>query len=812
MLDFFQTFNICILYIASLLVFLYISYKGFPAAIFTVFFTIFFLFHDPSMLFWKVFIVLNVIFLVKPVRRALVTKFIMKAINAMGGVPKISDTEEIALRAGNTWIEKELFSGRPNFKRISTEPYPSLTREEKSFLNKQVEMLCEMTDDWKVYSNRDLPEKVWQYLKDEKFFGMIVPKKYGGLGFSALAHSTIIAKLASRSQVLAITAMVPNSLGPAELLLHYGTKKQRDHYLPRLAKGKDIPCFALTEPLAGSDATSIKAEGVVFKDEEGNVKIRLNFRKRYITLGAVATLVGLAFKIKDPHNLFGKGVYPGITCALIEKSTPGITIDRRHDPLNIPFVNSPIVGKNVIIDPEQIIGGRENVGQGWKMLMESLSVGRGISLPATSTGGAKLVTNVVGNYALVRRQFGLPIGKFEGVQAKLAEVAGFTYMLESARVFTAGAIDNGYKPAVTNAIAKYHFTEKFREIINHGMDILGGAAICRGPKNLLAHAYMGTPIAITVEGANIMTRSLIHFGQGAIRCHPYSYDEMKALINKDVDKFDECFFSHIGHLYRNLFRSMLLSLSRGRLHISKSSGLLGKYESKLAWASSSFALYADLALAVYGGNIKRKEQINGRFGDILSAMYFASSLMRRYVAEGKKAQDKDYFIWAMEYCFHMIQEGFTELYRNFSPGIFGSCIRFFVGFYNRINPIGSYPGDKLSRKISNSLIDGSVSRKNLTEDIFISQNSGDALAKLEKCYEETLKGDVIMKKIKKAIAQGKVKKDADNLINESAKAKVITKAEQTFLTELQKLQLEVVEVNSFVVNDYLTHKMKKPSI
>lgn len=812
MVEFLQIFSSWVVCLSSLLVFLYISYKGFPAWAFSLLFAVCALFAGASVLFWKIFLIVNAIILIRPLRKILVTKFIMKGIKAFGSIPKISETEEIALRAGDTWIETELFSGKPNFKRIFAESYPSLSKAENNFLNKQVTKLCEMTDDWKTYSDRDLPEEVWQYLKEEKFFGMIIPKKYDGLGFSALGHSSVIAKLATRSQVLAITAMVPNSLGPAELLLNYGTKKQKDYYLPRLAVGKEIPCFALTEPLAGSDATSIKAEGLVYKDESGNVKIKLNFRKRYITLGAVATLIGLAFKIKDPHNLLGKGVNPGITCALIKKSTPGISIQRRHDPLNIPFVNSPIIGKDVIIDPDQIIGGKGNVGQGWKMLMECLSVGRGISLPATSTGGAKLVTKVVGNYALIRRQFGIPIGKFEGIQSAVAEIAGFTYMLESARVLTAGAIDNGHKPAVANAIAKYHFTEKFRTIINHGMDVLGGAAICRGPKNLLAHAYMGTPVAITVEGANIMTRSLIHFGQGAIRCHPYSYDEMKALINNDIQKFDYSFFKHIGHLFRNLVRSILLSLSRGRVHISKESGIVGKYEAKLSWASSSFALYADIALAVYGGNIKRKEQINGRFGDILSAMYLASSLMRRYVAEGKRVEDRDYFKWGMEYCFNMIQEGFSELFKNFSSGILGKFIRFGVGFYNRLNPIGSYPSDRLSRKIATSLIDGSNSRLNLTEDVFVSDDKSDSLAKLEKCYNETLKGDVIMKKIKEAISLGQLDENSDDLLGESLKEKIITKNEKKILEDVQKLQLDVVDVDSFMINDYLSHKMKTSSL
>ena len=812
MIELLQNLHPCLFLLAAVVIFIHLAYNGIALWAYSIFFTICLLYYSASELVWGIFIIFNITLLIKPIRRLVFTNHIIKLIKALNALPKISKTEETALRAGDTWIETELFSGKPNFDRIYKEPYNSLSKAEDAFVNNQVNTICEMTNDWEVFANRDLPEKTWDYLKKEKFFGMIIPKKYGGLEFSALGNSSVVAKLATRSQVLAITVMVPNSLGPAELLLHYGTKKQKEYYLPRLAKGEEIPCFALTEPTAGSDATSIKAEGIVFKDKDKKIKIKLNFRKRYITLGAKASVIGLAFKLKDPKNLLKKGIDRGISCALIKNTLEGVSVERRHDPLNVPFINSPVVGKNVVIGLDDIIGGESQIGEGWKMLIECLSVGRGISLPATSTGGSEFVTRVVANYSLIRKQFGLPIGKFEGVQAKMAELAGFSYMLDAARVFTASSIDSGYKPAVANAIAKYHFTEKFREVVNHGMDILGGAAICRGPRNLLAHAYLGTPIAITVEGSNVMTRSLIHFGQGAIRCHPYSYDEMKALMSGDNVKFDHYFFKHIGHLFRNKIRSIILSLTRGRFHFSTQTGVLARYESKLAWASSSFALYSDIALAMYGGSIKRKEQINGRFGDILSAMYFATCLMRRYIAEGKKKEDLDYLKWGMEYCFNNIQIGFTELYKNLSPGIMGKLIRFMGGFYNRINPIGSYPSDKLTQKIATSLISDKNNRDHLANNVFFPSNKDDHFVKLEKCFTETLKGDVIMKKIKTAILKGTIDKNSNTPLKNAFTAKIITKDEMLFLESLEKLQLDCIEVDSFMIKDYLSHKMKKPYV
>ena len=501
----------------------------------------------------------------KTIRVKCFTKPLFNFLNSKGILPSISDTEKTALRAGGVWMEGDLFSGRPDFEKIFSYPYPKLSDEEQTFLDNEVEELCAMTDDWQVFQKRDLPKEVWSYLKEKRFLGMIIPKKHGGLGFSAYGHSCVIEKLATRSQVLAITVMVPNSLGPAELLLQYGLEKQKEHYLPRLADGREIPCFALTEPEAGSDAGSIQSHGVIFKDSDDELKIKLQFEKRYITLSAIATVIGLAFVLKDPENHLGLGEDLGITCGLVDAAKEGVDQTRRHDPLNVPFVNAPLVGKDVVIGIDDIIGGKEGIGNGWKMLMESLAVGRGISLPSTSTGGSKLALFVAATYSSVRYQFGVAIGKFEGIAEVIGRMGADTYLLDAAKTFTIGAIDNGEKPAVANAIMKYQSTEKFRRNIIGAMDILGGAAISLGPNNLLAHAYFGAPVAITVEGANIMTRTLIQFGQGVIRCHPYAYGQIEALEKGDIDTFDTMFFSHVKHMIGNGFRSFLLGISRGHL-------------------------------------------------------------------------------------------------------------------------------------------------------------------------------------------------------------------------------------------------------
>jgi len=644
-------------------------------------------------------------------------------------------------------------------------------------------------------------------LKKEKFFGMIIPKEYGGLGFSALGHSSVVQKLATRSQVLAITTMVPNSLGPGELLHRYGTQAQKDHYLPRLADGRDIPCFALTEPTAGSDAASIVSHGEVFKSEDGTVKIKVNFQKRYITLGAIATVIGLAFRLSDPKNLLGLGKEPGITCALLPGDLPGITRGRRHDPMGVPFVNSPLWGKDVIVDLDMIIGGMDGVGKGWLMLMECLAVGRGISLPSTSAGGAKLTSRVVGDYCLVRKQFGLSIGKFEAIEEPMARIAGFTYMIDAMRKFVAGAVDRGSKPAVTNAISKYHTTEKFRTIINDGMDILAGAAVIRGPRNMLAHAYMGVPVGITVEGANIMTRGLIQFGQGAIRCHPYSYLEMKALMNDDLDAFDHNFWAHVGYLVRNKCRGAVFYLTRGFAHNPTQSGISGKYERKLAWASARFAFMCDVALAMYGGGMKLKESLGGRFGDVLSNMLMISCVLRRFEAEGRRKEDIAAVEWVVQYCFADMQKAFEGLYDNM-----GGFFKYTFGFMVRLNPIGKQPSDRLMHAVAKKLMGSSDFRDNLTDEIYLPDDDKEHLTRLEKAYATVAAMEGILNRIKQASRDKKLPKGKpEALVKEAVAAEVITKEEADALKKAQALWIDAVMVDSFEIEDYLSFQMKTSS-
>ena len=761
---------------------------------------------SPGLLFWVIYIPINIVLLIPDIRKNLITRYLVSLINKLHLMPSISDTEKVALRAGTIWVDGEFFSGKPNFNTIFKEDYPELSKEEQEFLNSKVDTVCAMTNDWEVFQTRDLPEDVWQYLKDEKFFGMIIPKSYGGLGFSALGHSAVIQKMASRSQVLAITTMVPNSLGPAELLLHYGTTAQKEYYLPRLADGRDIPCFALTEPLAGSDATSISSMGELFEDKDGSIKIRLQFDKRYITLGAIATVIGLAFTLRDPNNLLGKGIDLGITCALVKSSLKGVKQGRRHDPLGVPFINSPINGTNVVIDMDDIIGGEKGIGKGWLMLMESLAVGRGISLPSTSTGGVKLGARVSGAYAQVREQFGMSIGKFEGIEIELAKIAGFTYMMDASRKFTIGAIDQGKKPAVINAVMKYHSTETFREVINHSMDILGGAAISLGEKNLVAHAYFGAPVAITVEGANIMTRTLIIFGQGVIRCHPYAYKEIEALEEGNLNNFDENFFKHVGFTLRNMVRMTLLSISRGYLHFSSRSSLISKYERKLVWSSATFAFLTDFAMGYFGGSLKQREKITARFGDVLSWMYLLTATLKRFEVEGEKKEDEIYVRWMGDYALHQIQVAFEEISQNIDRSPIGLLFAYPIGWWMRINALSKAPRDTYSKALASKLTMDTNEREDLTEGIYLPEDEKEALSKLEYAFKLSRKADSIVRKVKTAVKAGTLKKGSPNLYDEALASDIINKEEHTLIKEANEVKIDTIGVDEFTMKDYLKRK------
>jgi acyl-CoA dehydrogenase len=589
----------------------------------------------------------------------------------------------------------------------------------------------------------------------------------------------VIEKLASHAQVLAITVMVPNSLGPAELLLRYGKEEQRKHYLPRLAEGKEIPCFALTEPEAGSDAASIQSEGVLFKDEEGEVKIRLNFEKRYITLSSIATVIGLAFVLKDPEHILDSGEeHIGITCALVDAKREGIDQTRRHDPMNVPFVNAPLIGTDVIIGIDDVIGGEQGLGKGWQMLMESLAVGRGISLPSTSTGGSKLATYVASTYAVVRYQFGLSIAKFEGVSEVLGRLGAKTYMLDAAKSFTLGAINAGKKPAVANAIMKYHSTEIFRENIMDAMDIQGGAGISRGPRNLLAHAYFGAPVAITVEGANIITRTLIMFGQGMIRCHPYAYAQIEALEKGNLKAFDDLLFSHIGHVIHNKVRSFILGVTRGYAHRAVSKGKARRYEQKLAWASARFAYLSDVALGLMGTSLKRRESVSGRFGDVLAQMYLITSALKRYETEGSLESDTVFLEVAVEDAFGKIDLAFKGILENLIPGAPGLPFRV-LGFYTRLNPMGKTIKDKDLHRIATALCQDDSVRERLCKNMYMGK-------RVQQLLEATHKMQAV-----------KV------LLDKEKKKEPLSQNEKRQLDEARHLQYEIITVDSFTHEDYL---------
>ena len=780
-----------------LLVILAFGYFSFPLYSYFVFVgTYALVFCDVGVIFWTLFILTGALFLIPTFRIKYITSKLVNFINKKGLLPKISATEEAALQAGTNWVEADFFKAEVNFKEINAQRITALTDEEEAFLDNEVNQLCEMTTDWEIFQDRDLRPDVWQFIKDKKFFGMIIPKEYGGLGFSATAHSRVIEKLVSRSQVLAITIMVPNSLGPAELILKHGSQAQKDKYLSNLANGIQVPCFGLTEPNAGSDATSITSNGVVFKDINGEIKIKLNFEKRYITLGNIATLIGLAFVLKDPEHLLGDVEDLGITFAVIDSKTKGVDNSKRHDPLGIPFVNSPLYGKDVIIGLENVIGEKDGIGKGWQMLVESLSIGRGISLPSVSLGGSKLALNVVASYCQLREQFGLSINHFEGVEEKIAKIAAFTYMLNAARNYTLDAIDDGVKPGVINSIMKYHATEKFREVINDSMDVLGGSAIIRGENNLLAHAYFALPISITVEGANILTRNLMQFGQGLIKSHPYIHKQITALNSNNVEKFDKVFFSHIGLGFNAFAKSLAFYLTRGQISCQK--GEFRRYKQKLTWVSAEFTLLTNVALGILGPSLKKRENISARFGDILSNCYLITATLREF-ENSPDEKDEILVDYICNYCFNEIQKAREEIITNI--GYLGYLLPLV-----KINPFSIKAKDSLNAKIVKNLSEQEY-LQDLTSALFISKDQNDRLAKLQLAIKLNKEAENSFKILKDAIKNGTIKKDkSENMIKELLEKNLLSNEEIEKMLEAHTLKQEVISVDSFDAEVYKTKR------
>ncbi len=805
--------------LASVFVLLFLGFFGLPLIIWSAVISLLLIGFGVSEPILISFLVIVFVFLVKPLRAVVISSIVMKIMQKLGVVPKISTTERTALEAGVVWIEKDLFSGKPNFTEIMKEPYGKLTAEEVIFMKGPVEELCKLSEPWKIWKNRDIPANVIDFLKQKGFFGMIIPKEYGGLGFTAMAHSEVVMKIASRSLPLSITVMVPNSLGPAELLIHYGTDAQKKYWLPRLANGSEIPCFGLTEPTAGSDAGSITSTGIVFKNADGKLAVRINWNKRWITLASISTVIGLAFRLRDPDKLLGSVEDLGITCALIPSKTPGVEIGRRHDPLTIPFHNCPTTGKDVeVVLEDAVVGGLKGVGQGWTMLMECLAAGRGVSLPAQSTGGSKLAFRTASSHALIRKQFGVSIGKFEGVEEPLARIGATTYGLEAVRRFTLGALDKGLKPPVVTAMIKYQCTEMGRRVVNDAMDVMGGAGISLGSRNLIAEGYIATPIGITVEGANIMTRTLIVFGQGALRCHPFAFDEVAAIEAGNVKNFDRAFWGHIGHVVRNLCRSILLSLSRGYLALAPS-GTHTKiriHYRRLTWASATFAILADIAMGSLGGQLKSKEKITGRFADIFSHMYMATCALRRFKEDGQPEEDLPYLQFFLKNSMCEIQKGFDGLFDNLKiPGL-----RWFfkgvLGAWSRINSIESQATDGWSHLITSSMLKAGAQRDRLSDGIYWVMESthgeaevkaraalGDQTARLEHAFNIVTKAEAAEKKIRAAIKSGAIaKKKGPASWDDAFAKKIISDIEFKLLGEADKVRYDAILVDDFTETAY----------
>jgi len=741
------------------------------------------------------------------VRREKITRPLLAVYRKM--LPSMSATEREALEAGSVWWDGELFSGMPEWNKLMDFPAPRLSEEEQAFVDGPCEELCRMIDDWTInHELGDMPKEVWDYIIEKKFFAMIIPKKYGGLEFSAYANAVVIQKLASRSAVASSTIGVPNSLGPAELLLHYGTDEQKERYLPGLAAGTEIPCFALTSPQAGSDAAALVDSGVVCKGEwngETITGIRLNWDKRYITLAPVATVLGLAFKLYDPDHLIGEQDEYGITAALIPTDTDGVEVGNRHNPLSIAFQNGPTRGKDVFVPLDYIIGGPEMAGRGWRMLVELLSVGRAITLPSTAAGGGQAASYATGAYAMIRRQFNLPIAYFEGVGDPLARIAGHTYIMNSAVAVTSGAIDQGEKPAVPSAILKYHCTEMGRKCANDAMDIHGGKGVMMGPNNYLGRGYMATPIAITVEGANILTRSLIIYGQGAIRCHPFVLRELQAAGDEDEDRglieFDDALFGHIGYAISNLARSFFLALTHGKFSSVPLNTPTRRYYQNINRFSAAFALASDFAMLTLGGDLKKRELLSARLGDIVSSMYLASCVLKHFENQGRRATDLPLVEWSVRTLMYQAQEALHAFLLNFPNRWVSWFLRFFIFPRGRTYKI---PSDEITQRVVEIVTTPGEARERLSQFAYTTLEPGNPLGLLQEALELQKKHAPLEKRLRQAHKEGLIRSEyLGHAIDEAAKAQVISKEEAASLREYHDKVAALINVDEFPAEEFL---------
>src|SRR5580698_7786619 len=792
---------------------LYLAYRRLPLFTFTVAFTVLLIAYSalgsPAGLWQGLLWLLLVCFWLlnlRPLRIALISRPFMRTYRRL--LPTMSDTERDALEAGTVWWEGELFTGNPDWRKLHAAPGPKLSAEEQAFLDGPCETLCRMVDDFDITHRRgDMPPEVWQYIKSQGFFAMIIPKRYGGLEFSTYAHSCVLVKLAGRSVTCASTVAVPNSLGPAELLLHYGTEEQKNHYLPRLARGDDVPCFALTGPRAGSDAASIPDIGIICKGQcQGReaIGIRLNFSKRYITLAPIATVIGLAFRLYDPEHLMGDKADLGITCALIPRDTSGVTIGRRHFPLNIPFQNGPIQGHDVFVPLDAIIGGFATAGQGWRMLVEQLSVGRCISLPSNATGGAQAAVYASGAYARIRRQFNTPIGSFEGIEQVLARMAARTYIIDAARSVTAGAIDGGEKPSVPSAMLKFHATEIGRMIANDAMDIHGGKGIMLGPNNYLGRGYQVVPVAITVDGANILTRNLIIFGQGAVRCHPFVLKEMNAAKNPNreagVREFDAATVGHVGFAISNAVRSLVLGLTAARFTRVPDTGATRRYFQHVNRYSASFALATDVAMLALGGYLKKKETLSARLGDVLSSMYLASMVLKHHQNQGREPADLPLVEWACRSLLYQAQEQLHLFLRNFPNRPLALFMRLFIF------PRGlaySPPSDRLGHAIGDLVMNPTATRERLSAYIYKTQDAGNPLGQLQEALILSTMAEPLEKRIRvDGVKTGRITAlDLPGQITQALGVGILNEAEASILRSYDDKVMQLINVDDFAPHE-----------
>ncbi|WP_019027857.1 acyl-CoA dehydrogenase FadE [Colwellia piezophila] len=762
------------------------------------------LFNIIGIVSWLLFAVIALPLNIDTIRQQFISMPLLSLFKKI--MPRMSSTEQEAIDAGTTWFDADLFRGDPDWKKLHNYPRPRLSTAEQVFLDGPVEQVCAMVNDWHItHEIADLPAEIWQFLKDNKFFAMIIKKQYGGLEFSAYAQSRVLQKLTGVSSVLASTVGVPNSLGPGELLQAYGTKEQQDHYLPRLATGKEIPCFALTSPEAGSDAGAIPDFGIICHGQfEGKdvLGMKLTWDKRYITLAPIATVLGLAFKLLDPDKLLSDKEELGITCALIPTNLAGITIGRRHFPLNIPFQNGPTQGDEVFVPLDFIIGGAEMAGQGWRMLVECLAIGRAITLPSNSAGGIKTVALATGAYSRIRRQFKMPIGKMEGIEEPLARIGANAYLMDAVTTMSTGAIDLGEKPSVISAIAKYHLTEKMRSSIIDAMDIHGGKGICMGPNNYLARGYQGAPIAVTVEGANILTRSLIIYGQGAIRCHPYVLAELEAANNSDSEQalndFDHALFGHIGFCISNISRSLWCSLTGSRLLNSPFDDETRRYYQLLTRFSANLAMLSDIAMLSLGADLKRKERISARLGDILSHLYLASATLKRFNDEGRKHDDLPFVQYAVEDSLYEIQHAIDELINNFPNRIIAKLLRMII------LPLGTWlhkPSDEIAHKVAQLLQSPNASRTRLGQGQYLTRDGNNIFGKLEQALEDIINCEPIFDKVCQALDKKlpfyQLNKVADLGLAES----IISKDEAELLIAAEISRQWVIAVDDFDHNE-----------